>query len=58
MKLKHTSVTLSQKAKKQIEEIKAALSADGSREPNNNTVIEMGIDELHKKAVLGGGDEY
>ena len=58
MKLKHTSVTLSQKAKKQIEEIKAALSADGSREKNNNDVIEMGIDELHRKTVRGGGDEH
>lgn len=55
-KQKPTTVTLSLKAKKQITDIKKAIMSDGSREPANNDVLEMGVDLLHKK-LLGGSDE-
>ena len=57
MKFKYTSVTLSPKTKKQIEEIKTAYLVDGLIPPNQNMIIEMGIDSIHKEKVRGGNDE-
>jgi hypothetical protein len=48
---KPTTITISTKAKQQIVDIKKSIMSDGSREPANNDVIEMGIELLHKQLI-------